>query len=540
MNVKITEKDSRCFTRLRVNVFLFAMMAVCSPFVAFAEKMYSLVIDRNTFFNDGVTVLSEVAPDEAGKYPAGTKVRLVAVPDETGTFRKWYGDVPREDCTKPEVTIVISADTWIYARFVHAWTLSSDKTTMTDGNFTVNVTDVNESTHTLTVGKPQDAGLLSENSSVQQPSVIDLGGTILLEGDPQPWTITKFAAYRGSQSVTNSIATKFSGYISPGTIQTNNEKQLFHCGAKKGDSTRYGAEYTILIIDEPSITALTSSHFMRHREDVERLILDIPHVTELKGEINVILELTQLSKTKFTWWDLSSLSQVAPGFFANGWGSEYYLRPRVNSGGVLSLPSLRSTEWTANGTQFNLMWNVTEISLGGATEATTVTQLCSRAFAGDSSLTKLTLHADPNIKIGTGLFADQWYNTSVAETVEIEGMVCNKGTRTSTGSVPGVIHFTGQAISGEAIANLLGDVPVVETAEKPVVIHASRFQRGWGGDGVWADWISAATEAEKAAYPNERVIGVYRQDAAAPCGKAMIVHRGNEWDKLPGLMVVVQ
>ena len=81
---------------------------------------------------------------------------------------------------------------------------------------------------------------------------------------------------------------------------------------------------------------------------------------------------------------------------------------------------------------------------------------------------------------------------------------------------------------------------MVSAAAKPVVIHASRFQDGWREN--CRDWISKATAMEKAAYPGEKVIGVYRAGSEAPSGKAIILHRDNKWDKGvdPGLFIRLQ
>jgi hypothetical protein len=178
-----------------------------------------------------------------------------------------------------------------------------------------------------------------------------------------------------------------------------------------------------------------------------------------------------------------------------------------------------------------------ELSIGGLDEMTTVTNLCTYAFAGNSALKKLTIHADPAMSVGTRIFAAKDHNTSNGVEV-VDGITYCKGTRTAEGSVPNVIHFTGQAISAAAIDNLLDAASVVDTAAKPVVICASRFQSGWGGDGVKANWISPATPEERAAYPGEHVIGIYRAGAEAPSGKAVIVHRPNAYDLIPGMKII--
>jgi hypothetical protein len=101
------------------------------------------------------------------------------------------------------------------------------------------------------------------------------------------------------------------------------------------------------------------------------------------------------------------------------------------------------------------------------------------------------------------------------------------------GRTPDVIHFTGAAISEAAIANLLDQTEVSTAILKPVEIHASKWQPGWSTKnwGTPAGWISEPTEEEKAAYSGEEILGVYRAGAAAPAGKAIILHRDNGWDK---------
>ena len=187
------------------------------------------------------------------------------------------------------------------------------------------------------------------------------------------------------------------------------------------------------------------------------------------------------------------------------------------------------------------MADVEEISLGGATEETTVTNLCTYAFAGDSSLKKLTLHAAADIQIGTRIFADHTFGeTNKTDNPYVyEGISYSRGNSTSKGRVPDEIHFTGPAISATAIENLLDVCPAVTTTAKPVAIYVSKYQAGWWGVGK-AEWISSPTAAERAAYPGKQLIGVYRAGGEAPSGKAVIIHQGNEWDKASGFVIFVR
>ena len=502
----------------------------------------SLEIDKDEHFDDTVMVASDIPPDSQGRYCRGTTITLTADPNATGAFRKWYGDVPREGWTNATVSFVLERDSWVYARFVHPWTLSADKTTMGNGHFTVNVSVLDEAAHTLTVGKAAEAGLPADGDTGS--GTIDLGGPIWLAGDATPWTIGKFGGCRGSQSIPASREGLFR-YLSPGTVVTRGTAQPFHCG----DSDKpplFGTSYTMIILDEPSATTtLFDDYAFTAQENVRRLIVQEPKVGELCG-VRVFGPML-LTDTRFDWWDISSVSKIPEGFFEHKWGGvsghgDGTLRLRVPIMGAISLPNLRGVGWRVDTTQYDggtllfLMPNVEEISLGGASEETTVTNLCTYAFAGDSSLRKLTLHAAPDMTVGKRIFANKTHNTSNGVEV-VDGVAYSTGSQTSRGRVPDVIHFTGQAISEEAIANLLDTCPIVSSAAKPVVIYASRFQDGWRDNR--RDWISNSTSAERAAYPGEKVIGVYRAGAEAPSGKAVIIHRDNDWDRGtdPGLFI---
>ena len=516
----------------------------------YGQELCSLTIDRNEHFDDAVTIESDVAAVSNGVYRVGTRVTLTAVPDATGTFRKWYGDVPREGWTNATVSFVLERDAWVYARFVHPWTLAADKATMTDGHFTVNVAVLDEAARTLTVGKAAEAGLAATNDT--GTGTIDLGGPIRLAGDNTPWRIDRFGGSRGSQSFpisrTNEVPFR---YLSPGTVTTTTTwgTQLFHRGDTGNNAPPlFGAPYTMIVLDEPAGSSLLCNFMFSCQNDLTKLIVQAPNATDLfrVGDDNTVLarvfSTQSLAETRFDWWDLPSLFRIQHGFFVKHWGDDGSLRLRIPAGGAFSLPSMRGIDWLAETTYYNggsplfLMPNVEEISLGGATEGTTVTNLCTYAFAGDSSLRRLTLHAAPDIRIGRRIFASHTHSTFRTNEV-IDGVTYSIGSNTSKGRVPDVIRFTGPAISETAIENLLDACPVVPTAAKPVVILASRYQDGWRENR--RDWISDPTPAERAAYSGRMVLGVYRAGAEAPAGKAVVVHCQNDWDRTTKPLVLI-
>ena len=522
--------------------YLAAEYAAMTGALSIDSELCSLVIDQNEHFDDVVHITSDIPAVSEGIYHRGTTITLTAAPNATGSFRKWYGDIPREGWTNATVSFVIERDSWVYARFVHPWTLSADKTTMSDGNFTVYVSVLNEGAHTLTVGKAEEAGLSPESDT--GTGTIDLGGPIWLAGDNTPWTIDKFGGSRGSQSLPASRVGQFR-YLSPGTVKTRSTSQPFHCG-DTDKPPLFGTSYEMIILDEPTETVLFDNYCFTSNTKLDIFIVDVPNWKSLSG--TMLFGAPTFARTRFDWWNVPSVSSIPEGFFQKTWGSDGSLRLRVPGNGTLSLPNMRGVSWgedvynaehklqSYGGTQLFLMPKIEGISLGGATEETTVTNLCTYAFAGDSSLRKLTLHAAPDMQVGKRIFADKSHNTSNGVEV-IDGVTYSTGSQTSRGRVPDVIHFTGQAISEEAIANLLDTCPIVSSAAKPVVIYASRFQDGWRDNR--RDWISSSTSAERAAYPGEKVIGVYRAGAEAPSGKAVIIHRDNDWDRGtdPGLFI---
>ena len=471
----------------------------------------------------------------------GDTVTISAVPSATGTFRKWYGDVPA-GCDRESATLTFAATNnidWLYGRIVHPWTLAEDKTYMTDGNFKVIVAVGDETRHELTVGGAQTHDyLLAETNTSVSVGVIDLGGAITLDGDEAPWTITAFKAQKTSMSLPVALDGIVHTVITPGTVTTQFDAQLFHRGDsdKNNDNMIYGAKYKTIILDEPNIASGTmfKDFFFGNQTGLVNLILELSNAPAFGGTTQILpyLSLNDVY-TKFDWWRLGALASIPSGFFkaqwadgngSNGTGS------RFPGTGKLTLPSLRGVDYGnagtgSAGTPFSPMFKLESLSLGGATYETTVTNLDDNAFAGDTKLDELTLHAAADMTVGTNIFGSiyRYYKT------------------TQAGHTPSVMRFTGEAISTEAVSNLLFGVAAVDTAAKPVTIYASKYQTGWWRDSR-AEWLSAATADEKAAYPGETVLGVYRENIAAPSGKAVVLHRGNDWDVAtePGLTVIVR
>ncbi len=138
----------------------------------------------------------------------------------------------------------------------------------------------------------------------------------------------------------------------------------------------------------------------------------------------------------------------------------------------------------------------------------TVTNIDDCAFAGNSSLTNLVIHADPELVVGTGIFGDhdgRWNSVDLVY----------------PGHVPERIVFTGEAISETAMNNLLAGVCAATV--KPVKIYVDMRLASWRT----ASYIDfAPTEGERA-QPDRggSVVGIIRCGAPAPLGKALVVNR---------------
>ena len=443
----------------------------------------ALTIERDTFFDDEVEITSDWAPAPDGTYLPGTTVTLTAKPNATGTFVQWYGDVSREDEKNPQITVKLDGDTWLYCRIVHPWTLSSTKNRLTNGNFTLICSVKNSTSRTLQIATGSKYGLFADEDVGQ--GVVDLGGPITLANETAQWTIVGLA---GGSPMIGKRGGKGSGVttlVFPGTLTTTPSSQWMHATT----SDPYGISYKTLIMDEPAITGnpfpswSTCGHY-----DLAHLVLRIPKATALSGDPsfwNISAE-----KSKFEWWDVSSLNNIAYRAFCG-----YDWSNRLLCSGKLTLPSY----CTIVKNSLSVLKNVEEISLGGRDKTTTVKSIDVSAFAGDSALRKLTIHNDESLTVA---------NANVF----------------SAGKVPGEIVLTGKVPTTDIFANLLGSATAAAT--KPVKVYVSSGM-GWANR---PSYIDAPTEAERAEAPGEFVLGVYRGGAEAPNGKALIIHRAGPFD----------
>ena len=453
----------------------------------------SVTIDHDTFFGDAVEVTSDWAPAADGTYLAGTTLTLTPKASAGGVFTKWYGDVPRADETATPLTLVVTNDVWIYARFTHPWTLSDDRKTASNGNFTINCTVVDEAARTLAAGKAEKSGLFADADEGE--GVLDLGGAVT-DGEENAWTFAAWAEKEGLFVRPKDGKGNATTLLSPGTITGGLPYyQLFNTSKANGTGQK---SYRTIIFDEPAMTGGWVSWNMSGQKDLSRLVLRTPGLQKMQGQTAFD---STLADTNFDWWDLSGVTVVSPGTFKG-----------VAAVGTLRLPSLTVVEkgstsnWLA---PLGQLKKAEGIVLGGLKKRTTVTSIGEKAFFYGSAPRTLAIHNAANLTVGAKPF--------------------------DGGTTPSEITFTGKAVndSGAAFANLTAGVTAAET--KPVVIYASD-NYGWGK----IDYIDQdVTDADRAQVPGERILGVYRGGAAAPLGKALVVHRASPYDPR-GLLVIIR
>ena len=461
-----------------------------------SDRGFSLTVERDTFFGDTVGVSSDWTPFSDGTYPKGTTVTLTAVPNVTGAFRKWYGDVDKAVCAESTITVEMSRDKWLYARIVHPWTLSADKETMANGNFTVRCSVVDESQRTLQVGVDWRRGLEGIFANDDGHGILDLGGKIRQSGDSAEWSIVRIAA--GAGSCTAPESGKVKGFVSPGTLtmlpsNTGSFNPLQNVGSA------YGL-YRMIVVDEPTAPWLWNNDWYAAAQyNLEYLVLQLPQLDSIGGNYGFSSD-RSLSGTRLEWWDLSGVTAIGGRSLC----FDSSTLDRIPAGGTLSLPSCRSV----SGTEFQRMANVDGFVLGGKDKAATVTNIAANAFAYDVSLKRLVLHAAADIVVGETPF--------------------------SNGRTPDEIVFTGAPPSSPtAFANLFG---AVTSSDTPRTVRIPKGTQAWQ-TAVYIDHDPTAAEKALAGDESNKVFGVYRgSDGGEPFVKAVCV-----WDEpIKGTQIVIR
>ena len=454
----------------------------------------ALTVERDAFFDDDVEVTSDRAPTVDGRYMPGTAVTLAAKPGATGTFRRWYGDVPGGVADAATVTLTLTNDVWIYCRFVHPWTLAPDMKTASNGNFTVNCRVAGDAANrALALGNGTWGGLYAADDVGQ--GVCDLGGPVRLDGDATPWTFVDWGDAQGALCATKHGKGAADTLLSPGTLRTMTPAQFLHHSSKPDVRS-----YRTFVFDEPTMTGTWGGWKTCGQFDLTRLVLQLPSLTAFAGD--AALWQMPLSETKFDWWDLGGLTALGGNAWAAlDWG---YWAP---ASGNLSLPALRTVVRTDRSASLARMPAVEAIALGGRTKADTVTNLCQGAFARDTKLRSLTLYNGAELVVG----AEPLATTPALREVWLQG------------PAPG----------GEAVSNLFSSVAAAET--KPLKLYVSRLMKDW----TTAAYLDAPTDAERAEAPDEKVFAVYRgEGAAAGTGKALVIHRAGPYDPANTIIIL--
>ena len=500
-------------------------------------------------FDDAVTIAGagELSPG-SGVFSEGSPVTLTAVAGSGGTFRRWYGDIGDNDPTAPSITISAAHGLWIYARFTHPWTVtleSANAGTASNGKDVVNVTEVDSANKTLTIGKPTAWGLFATlvdnddgtvSTNMTAGGVVDLGGGFFVDGEK--YDAVKVAYYNAGGALVPPPDSSVTALFTPGTLQSLPASAFWlDVGGVKG--TTYG----LLVVDEPDMTEKIPG-WSFNNNSIPKILFVTPKLSDWTN--SNILWGQYMAGTKLDWWDISALENVHPQAFhtryqkaaAGALANAPLIAARFGGGtpansarGSLALPGLRgvATDFstsTSSGSPFMLAAGLESVTLGGATKATTVTNIGARAFAGDISLRGMTIHADASLVVGADVFADQF------------GRDGNGNMQGAEGRTPETIVFTGEAVSAAAMGNLLAGVAPAE--EKPVKVYVDRRFASWREASYIDTDRSSDTDASALAAVGEKVLGVIRAGAPAPYGKALVVHRESPYGPSPGLFIVVR
>ncbi|MCR5750456.1 MAG: hypothetical protein K6G91_00705, partial [Kiritimatiellae bacterium] len=462
------------------------------------------------------TVVGGSPADELGRYEEGTVLRLTAVPNDGVSFARWYGDIGTNDATSATITVTFRKNLFLAPRFVNSWTIenydSGAKTAKaTDGNFRINLSQMDAATHTFTLGLAQRFGLYDidyrdngdgtvTTNMLAGSSTLDLGGKFLLPGDDTPWTPTAFASVNGLAPYPIAYRDKLLAFFSPGTITAELKNPLFNIYSSDQPNV---TGYETVVLDEPSMTGtVKDSTFGGSKRSVKHLILRLPSITVVDNKALWSSD----SANDFSTWDLSSVSTLRPVGLATQWinsNEQTYQdgRRAFDCYGDLSLPALRSVDdgvWTKNNVDYRAvalspMPYMTSLTLGGRTKADTVTNLCAGAFAGNSAMTNLIIHADENITVGTGIFAEHAGRVGSTSVVY-------------PGHTPEYMTFTGRAPNADIFANLLAGVGA---GDAPVRITVPKCTSSWMTR-PYIDYRPTAAEKALAGEDAANVFGVYR------------------------------
>ena len=460
-----------------------------------------------------------------GVYPSGAVVTIAATGENGGSFRKWYGDIGDNDPYSPTIRVPVASGGWIHARFVHPWEITdydrhAGTAKATDGRFTVNLTEMNASAHTFTLGKPERMGLfdveIADGGATTNmqigASTVDFGGAFTLAGDDTPWTATAFAEVRGGATYPYRYEGRIGTFFSPGTLCGRRLWDVFRPDNPSGIKVR--TAYPRVFLDEPELPDYLPDYCFAGTV-VTQLVLQVPSVRAFRQ--TVLWDGKMFGD--FAWWDLASVEDMDE----RAWCTQY-IQDNTRSfldglrafemHGALRLPSLRNVRTSPTlGAALSPMPFLQSLALGGRA---TVTNLGDRAFAGNSSLTNLVIHSDPDLVVGTGIFDDHAGRRNSVDVVY-------------PGHVPERIVFTGEAISETAMNNLLSGV--CAAIEKPVKVYVDRRNASWKTAAYIDRDCSRDADARAMTLAGEKVLGVIRCGAPSPLGKALVIHLGSPYYK---------
>ena len=179
-------------------------------------------------------------PSQIGdnNYEEGTTVTLTAVPDEGHVFRRWFGeDLPEDVATNPVATVVLDSGKTYRPIFGNGWLYDARAKTITDGNWTLDVTASATTNHSVTSVK-----------SFEDENVVDFS-TPVIDTEGTPCRIASVGGFMDYKKLTHVFLPDSLSSLSRSTFRNCNElifvEPLLPAGLKKIGECSFSACYKL-------------------------------------------------------------------------------------------------------------------------------------------------------------------------------------------------------------------------------------------------------------------------------------------------------
>ncbi len=364
--------DSKICTDSAAEAWKFALMEfelyVAEPVQeGFAMVKVNVIGDMG-----GVSVTPAATEDDT--YAIGTKVTLLATPNEGEKFHRWVGiGIPEGQEEVNPLMVEVSQSMHITPVFEGMWLLDASEKRLYDtrdveDSWILKIDDLLTSAQTFKVG--EKSGAWMGNLYVQGSGDMDLS-TPICDVKGQKWSCI---GGNGAPFGTTSDDTEYPNgrlktFIAPKTWTGFNGQQLFNTKI---------SSITNLVLDCPLLSGVIPSWSISS-EKMKNLVLKCPKITTIY--MNTIASYSSLADTNVSEWDLSGLKY----FKADLGFPSYRLFKDKSFYGNLNLPVIEDVLKEV----FCNTKNLNEASLG--TNGRTLKYIGSKAFGGTCGIKKMTI-----------------------------------------------------------------------------------------------------------------------------------------------------